>query len=66
MQIIARCPECCKTWLLDGSLSDRRIKCRDCGRVFRVPKAEQVPKATEVIERAKGTVYVDESGRTYG
>ena len=66
MQIIARCPECCKTWLLDGGLADRRIRCRSCGRLFKVPKAEQVPKAADVIEKAKGTIYVDESGKTYG
>ena len=66
MQIIARCPECCKTWLLDGSFADRRIRCRHCGRLFKVPNAEQVPKAAEVIERTKGSIYVDEAGKTYG
>jgi uncharacterized protein (DUF983 family) len=66
MQIIAKCPECYKTWMLDGSLADRRIRCRQCGRLFKVPKPDDVPKATEVIERAKGTIYVDESGKTYG
>jgi DNA-directed RNA polymerase subunit RPC12/RpoP len=66
MQIIAKCPECSKTWLLDSSAADRRIRCRECGRLFKVPKPDEVPKATEVIERAKGAIYVDESGRTYG
>jgi DNA-directed RNA polymerase subunit RPC12/RpoP len=66
MQIIAKCPECSKAWLLDSSAADRRIRCRQCGRLFKVPKPDEVPKATEVIERAKGTIYVDEAGRTYG
>jgi len=66
MQIIAKCPECCKTWLLDGNFADRRIRCRSCGRLFKVPKTDEVPKATEVIKQAKGTIYVDESGKTYG
>lgn len=66
MEIIVRCPECCKTWRLDGSVADRRIRCKHCGRLFKVPKQDEVPKATEVIERAKGTIYVDESGKTYG
>ena len=66
MQIIAKCPECCKTWRFDGSVADRRIRCLKCGRLFKVPKAEQVPKATEVIKRARGTIYVDEEGKTYG
>ena len=51
---------------MDGGLADRRIRCRSCGRLFKVPKAEQVPKAADVIEKAKGTIYVDESGKTYG
>jgi hypothetical protein len=66
MEIIAKCPKCCRTWRLDGSVADRRIRCKHCGRLFKVPKADEVPKAAEVIERAKGTIYVDESGQTYG
>jgi len=66
MQIIAKCPECCKVWLLDGSVADRRIRCRKCGRLFKVPKPDEVPKAAKVIERAKGAIYVDEAGKTYG
>ena len=66
MQIIAKCPECCKTWRLDGSVADRRMRCPKCDRLFKVPKPDEVPKATEVIERAKGTIYVDEDGKTYG
>ena len=66
MEIIVKCPECCKTWRLDGSVADRRIRCKYCGRLFKVPKPDEVPKAAEVIERAKGTIYVDEAGKTYG
>jgi hypothetical protein len=66
MQIIANCPECSKAWRFDGSIADRRIRCGKCGRLFKVPKPDEVPKAAEVIERAKGTIYVDEAGKTYG
>ena len=66
MQIIAQCPSCGSTWLLDGSAADRRINCRKCGKLFKVPKLEEVPKATKVIKQAKGTIYVDETGKTYG
>lgn len=66
MQIIARCPKCSSTWLLDGSNADRRIRCRKCGRLFKIPHRNEVPKATGIIRQAKGTVYVDESGKTYG
>ena len=66
MEIIVKCPECCKTWRLDGSVADRRIRCKHCGRLFKVPKPDEVPKATEVIKQARGTIYVDEDGKTYG
>jgi len=66
MQIIAKCPRCGSVWLLDSIAADRRITCGKCGRLFKVPKAEEVPKAAQTIEQAKGTIYVDEAGRTYG
>ncbi|MHC4426473.1 MAG: hypothetical protein ACYSYV_10290 [Planctomycetota bacterium] len=66
MQIIAKCPRCCSVWLLESSAADRRIRCRECGRLFKVPKADEVSKAAKVIEQAKGTIYVDEAGKTYG
>jgi uncharacterized Zn finger protein len=66
MQIIAKCPKCGCTWLLDGNAADRRVKCRKCGRLFKVPSHEELPKATKIIKQAKGTIYVDEKGKTYG
>ncbi|MHC4584535.1 MAG: hypothetical protein ACYS3N_08380 [Planctomycetota bacterium] len=66
MQIIAKCPACGSTWQLENSAADRRIKCPKCGRLFKVPKLEEVPKATKMIQQAKGTIYVDETGKTYG
>ena len=66
MQIIAQCPACGSAWLLDSSAADRRIRCRKCGRLFKVPKLDEVPKAVKVIKHAKSTIYVDEAGKTYG
>jgi hypothetical protein len=66
MQIIAQCPVCGYSWLLDDTAADRRIRCRNCRKLFKVPKLEDVPKAARVIKGAKGTVYVDEAGKTYG
>ena len=66
MQIIAKCPACGCTWQLENSAADRRVKCRKCGKLFKVPKLEEVPKATKMIQQAKGTIYVDETGKTYG
>ena len=66
MQIIAQCPNCGCSWKLENSAADRRIKCRKCGKLFKVPKLEEVSKATKMIQQAKGTIYVDEKGKTYG
>jgi uncharacterized protein (DUF983 family) len=66
MQIIAKCPRCGSGWLLEGGAADRRVRCRTCGRLFKVPRPDEVPKAAKVIEQAKGTIYVDETGKTYG
>lgn len=66
MQIIAQCPKCGNAWLLEADAADKRIRCRQCHRLFKVPKLEEVPKATRVIKQATGTIYVDETGKTYG
>ena len=66
MQIIAKCPKCTSTWLLESKAADRRIRCRKCGRLFKVPSSDELPEATKVIKQAKGTIYVDEAGKTYG
>lgn len=66
MQIIAKCPACGTAWQLENSAADRRIKCPKCGRLFKVPKLEELPEATKVIKQAKATIYVDETGKTYG
>ncbi|MFX0199972.1 MAG: zinc-ribbon domain-containing protein [Candidatus Hodarchaeota archaeon] len=66
MQIIAKCPACGSTWKLENSAADRRIKCPKCGRLFKVPKLEELPEATKVIKQAKANIYVDETGKTYG
>jgi len=66
MQIIAKCPRCSNNWLLDSSAADKRIRCRKCGKLFKVPELAKVPKAVKVIRQAKGSIYVDEAGKTYG
>jgi len=66
MQIIAKCPNCSSNWILDSSAADRRIRCRKCRKLFKVPELAKVPKAVKLIKRAKGTIYVDEAGKTYG
>ena len=66
MEIIAQCPRCGSGWLLKGSEADKRIRCPKCSLLFKVPAWDEVPKAVKVISHVKGTIYVDENGRTYG
>jgi DNA-directed RNA polymerase subunit RPC12/RpoP len=66
MQIIAKCPGCGGTWSLDSSAADRRIKCRKCSMLFKIPKLNELPKAIKVIKKAKSNIYVDEDGKSYG
>jgi hypothetical protein len=66
MHIIARCPHCGYRWWLDASAADRRIRCRKCSALLKVPDLTEVPDATKVISQAKSDVYVDDTGKTYG
>ena len=66
MNIIAKCPHCHSQWSLNGSAADRRITCGQCGCLFKIPPLSDIPKAERVIRDAKGTLFVDEDGRTYG
>ena len=66
MQIIAKCPVCGQSWMLDAGAADRRIECRRCSRLFKVPKLEEVSKAVKIVKQTKGTIYVDKNGKTYG
>ena len=66
MKIIAQCPFCKNSWFLDGDNQDRRIRCKKCDGIFRVPKLDEIPKAANVIRESKSNIYVDESGKTFG
>jgi ribosomal protein S27AE len=66
MQIITQCPGCGNSWLLEESAADRRIRCDKCHLLFKVPKLEDVPRAVKIIKQAKGSIFVDQDGKTYG
>ncbi len=66
MHIIARCPTCKHKWHLKSSAADRRVLCERCGRLFKVPHLNEIPKAKQIIEKAQGRILVDKDGKTYG
>jgi hypothetical protein len=45
---------------------DRRQRCRSCGRLFKVPDAQQIEKALQVARQAGKAVFIDEDGSVYG
>lgn len=66
MQIIIQCPHCGYRWWLTAEAADRRLRCRKCSALLKVPDLTEVPDATKIITRAAGDLYVDHTGRTYG
>lgn len=65
MQIIAKCPQCNRSWLLDSSAADRRVTCVKCSKRFKIPAAEEMGKAMEIINNSDKPVYVDNDGKIY-
>lgn len=66
MHIIAQCPQCGYRWWLNAAAADRRLRCRKCRTLLKVPRLSEVPEATRIITHAAGELYVDESGRLFG
>jgi phage FluMu protein Com len=66
MHIILKCPRCGYRWWLDAGAADRRVRCRKCSLLLKVPHLGELPDATSVIEDAQSEVYVDDAGKLYG
>jgi uncharacterized Zn finger protein len=66
MRILAQCPGCGGRIELNIQSLDRRQRCESCGRLFKVPDAQELRKALEIAGQANQTVFVDEDGRVYG
>lgn len=66
VQIIAQCPGCGKSWLLKERAVGCRVRCRYCGALFKVPQLEEMAEAADIIQKARGEIYVDADGNTYG
>jgi hypothetical protein len=66
MEIIMKCPKCGFRWRLDASAADRRLRCRKCFLLLKIPHLGELPDATQVIDDAQGELYVDDAGKLYG
>ena len=66
MRIIAKCPKCKNNWLLDNDVADKRLKCRKCGTLFKVPRLDEVRRAVALARKVNGPIYIDEDCNSYG
>ena len=66
MEIITQCPSCGHNWRCEEYAADRRLRCPNCKKLFKVPKLNEVEKAFNKIKNAKSSVYIDQAGNTYG
>lgn len=66
MHIIARCPRCGYRWWLAADAADRRLRCRKCSMLLKVPDLNEVPEAAKIINLSASKVYVDDSGKLFG
>ena len=66
MEIIAQCPSCGHNWRCKEFAADRRLRCPNCSKLFKVPKLDEVENALNKIKIAKSSVYIDKAGKTYG
>ncbi len=65
MKIIATCPRCSWQNSLDFDRADRRVRCSACGKLFRVPPADEFGEALKTLQISSATVYVDKQGNIY-
>jgi hypothetical protein len=66
MHIIAQCPRCGYRSWLNASAADRRMRCRKCFLLLKVPNLTEVTDAADVINHAQTELYVDDTGKVFG
>jgi hypothetical protein len=66
MHIILKCPRCGYRWWLDIAAADRRLRCRKCFLLLKVPPLSEFSEATRILNDAQSEMYIDDSGKRYG
>lgn len=66
MRIILKCPRCGYRWWLDIAAADRRLRCRKCFLLLKVPHLSELSDATAILDEAKSEMYIDDAGKLYG
>jgi hypothetical protein len=66
MHLIVQCPRCGYRWWLDATAVDRRVRCRKCLLLVKVPNLDDVANAADVISQAQNQLYVDDTGKVFG
>jgi ribosomal protein S27E len=66
MNLLIKCPNCCRNFSADAAAADKRIKCPLCGKLFKVPDTNEYKNAVKIITSSQTSLYVDQKGKTYG
>jgi ribosomal protein S27E len=66
MHIIAKCPRCAHRWWLTAEAADRRVRCRKCHTLLRVPRLTELANATRIVTQATTELYADDTGKLFG
>lgn len=66
MNIITQCPSCGHNWKCGECAADRRLRCPNCDKLFKVPKLNEIEEAYDKVTNSKSSVYIDQAGNTYG
>lgn len=66
MKLLAKCPKCAQNIELTIDMADKRVRCRRCRNMFKVPDMGNLNKAMKILKKAKTTIYVDQDGKIYG
>ena len=65
MKLVARCPVCGCVLQLSLADADKRKRCPRCTRLFKVPEADTLKNALEILKTACTDIFVDEKGNVY-
>lgn len=66
MRLLAKCPVCGTVAELTLEHADKRIRCRICRRLFKLPDSSTLRRALDRLSGAASDVFVDEQGNLYG
>ncbi len=65
MKIIAKCPRCNHKLPFTLDDADKRVRCSNCEKLFKIPDIKTLQPAIDAIKDSKANIYVDAKGNVY-